>query len=186
MYDTLIQSIFGLLFTTMISLIKENLWKQFGASIDMLANAISMWPEERWETKKRFFYIAYHTLVFLEYYLTNPPPKDFTAELPFTESDSVVEDAVDDVLPDRIYTKAELLNYLQSSREKCRKAIAGLTDKNINDQWISPLGNRNYNIFELMLYNMRHVQHHTAQLNMMLRKEINEAPKWVSRAKESL
>jgi len=170
----------------MVQLIKESLWRQFGASIDMLHNAIAMWPDEQWETKKRFFYIAYHTLVFLEYYLTNPPPKDFIAELPFTESDAMVEDAVDDVLPDRIYSKAELLNYLRSSREKCRKAIAGLTDKNINDQWISPVGNRNYTIFELMLYNMRHVQHHAAQLNVMVRKEINEAPKWVPRVKESL
>ncbi len=57
----------------MVQLIKENLWKQFGASIDMLHNAIAMWPDEQWEMKKRFFYIAYHTLVFLEYYLTNPP-----------------------------------------------------------------------------------------------------------------
>jgi len=170
----------------MIHSIKESLWRQFGASIDMLHNAIAMWPDEQWETKKRFFYIAYHTLVFLEYYLTNPPPKDFIAELPFTESDAMVEDAVDDVLPDRVYTKVELLNYLRSSREKCRKAIAGLTDENINDRWISPLGDRDYSILELLLYNMRHVQHHAAQLNMMLRREINEAPKWVGRSNDQL
>ena len=166
----------------MINLIKESLWKQFGASIDMLHNAIALWPEEKWETKKKFFYIAYHTLIFLEYYLTNPPSNNFSAELPFTESDVVINDAVDDILPNRIYTKQELLNYLQSSREKCRNAIAGLTNENINDRWISPLGHRDYNFVELLLYNMRHVQHHTAQLNMMLRNEIHDAPKWIGRA----
>ena len=170
----------------MINVIRENLWKQFGASIDMLHNAIAMWPEEKWLAKKKFFYIAYHTLVFLEYYLTNPPPSNFSAGLPFTESNIVVEYAVDDLTPDRIYTKEELLNYLQSTREKCRNAIAGLTEENIYDRWVEPSGQRNYYIVELLLYNMRHVQHHSAQLNMMLRQEINDAPAWVGRAKDDL
>jgi hypothetical protein len=166
----------------MITEIKESLWKQFGASIDMLHNAIAMWPEERWETKKKFFYVAYHTSVFLEYYLTNPPPKNFSAELPFTESDVPVEDSVDDVIPNRTYSKKELLNYLQSSREKCRNAIAGLSVENISDRWVEPSGHRNYSFVELLLYNMRHVQHHAAQLNMMLRQELNNAPRWIARA----
>ena len=170
----------------MINLIKESLWKQFGASIDMLHDAIAMWPEERWETKKKFFYIAYHTLFFLEYYLTNPPPNNFTAELPFTELDVVVEDAVDDIIPNRIYSKEELLNYALSSREKCRQAIAGLTNENISDRWVEPSGHRNYSVVELLLYNMRHVQHHAAQLNMMLRQEINDSPKWIGRVKDNL
>jgi uncharacterized damage-inducible protein DinB len=34
---------------------------------------------------------------------------------------------------------------------------------------------------ELLLYNMRHVQHHAAQLNMMLRQATDSAPKWVSK-----
>ena len=166
----------------MITVLKESLWKQFGASIDMLHDAITMWPEENWETKKKFFYIAYHTLIFLEYYLTNPPPKNFNAELPFTEDNDPVEDGVDDILPDRYYSKEELLNYLKSCREKCRKVIAGLTDENINDRWISE--HRNYNFLELLMYNMRHVQHHAAQLNMILRREIDQAPRWLGRARE--
>ena len=170
----------------MITEIKESLWNQFGASIDMLHNAIAMWPEEQWETKKKFFYVAYHTSVFLEYYLTNPPPRNFSAELPFTESDVAVEDAVDDVIPNRIYSKKELLNYLQSSREKCRNAIAGLSDENISDRWVEPSGHRNYSFVELLLYNMRHVQHHAAQLNMMLRQELNDAPRWIARVSGDL
>jgi uncharacterized damage-inducible protein DinB len=35
---------------------------------------------------------------------------------------------------------------------------------------------------ELLLYNMRHVQHHAAQLNMLLRRRTNSAPpRWVSK-----
>jgi hypothetical protein len=39
---------------------------------------------------------------------------------------------------------------------------------------------------EVFLYNMRHVQHHMAQLNLLLRQRIDDAPKWVSRTKHSL
>jgi hypothetical protein len=36
---------------------------------------------------------------------------------------------------------------------------------------------------ELLLYSMRHVQHHSAQFNLILRETIDSAPGWVSRAK---
>jgi uncharacterized damage-inducible protein DinB len=34
---------------------------------------------------------------------------------------------------------------------------------------------------ELLLYNMRHVQHHAAQLNMLLRQAGAPQPDWVSK-----
>ena len=168
----------------MIDLLKESLWKQFGASIDMLKNAVALWPEERWNSDKKFFYNAYHCLVFLDYYLTNPP-KDFTAALPFTnvEPGEIPADAIDDVLPNRIYSKQELLDYVNFNREKCSAAISGLTEEKLNERWIEE-GSMNYAFIELLFYNMRHVQHHAAQLNMMLRQTINRAPGWVARVGE--
>jgi hypothetical protein len=167
----------------MITSLKESLWKQFGASIDMLENAIILWPEDYWHTHKKFFYNAYHCLVFLDYYLTIPP-QNFSSPLPFTlaESDDVIADVIDDVIPDRVYSKQELLDYLQLSREKCNTLITGLTVEKLNERWIEDPGNMNYSVLEILLYNMRHVQHHTAQLNMLLRQSINNAPGWVSRA----
>lgn len=132
--------------------------------------------------------MAYHCLVFLDYYLTSPP-KNFTSPLPFAlaeSDDAIPEDAIDDVIPDRIYSKKELLDYLQSSREKCHNLIEELTEDKISDRWIEEPGSMNYSILEILLYNMRHVQHHAAQLNFFLRKEINNAPGWVSRAHDDL
>jgi hypothetical protein len=34
-----------------------------------------------------------------------------------------------------------------------------------------------------LLYNLRHVQHHAAQLNLILRQAVDSAPGWVGRAK---
>jgi hypothetical protein len=36
-----------------------------------------------------------------------------------------------------------------------------------------------------LLYNMRHVQHHVEQLNLILRQETDSAPEWVSRARST-
>jgi hypothetical protein len=167
----------------MIEVLKESLWKQFGASIDMLKNAIELWPEDYWNSQLRFFYLSYHTLVFLDYYLTKPP-EDFNSSLPFTiiGPAEMAPDAVDDIKPDKIYTKEELLDYLQSCRRKCRHIIENLTEQNVHERWIEKQSRRNYSTLEILLYNMRHVQHHAAQLNLMLRERTNLAPNWVSRA----
>jgi hypothetical protein len=177
----------------MINALKESLWKQFGASIDMLKNAITLWPEEYWNTRKKFFYIAYHCLVFLDYYLTIPPKK-FSSPLPFiiAELDNIPDDAIDDVIPERIYSKGELLDYLQSSRDKCHNVIAGLSEEKIKERWIEEPnqmvagGTMHYSVLEILLYNMRHVQHHAAQLNLLLRQEINNAPGWVLQVEDGL
>ncbi len=172
----------------MITALKESLWKQFGGSIDMLKNAIALWPEEQWLTHKKFFYMAYHCLIFLDYYLTIPPTQNFSSPLPFTETgpENAPADAIDDIIPDRVYSKKELLDYLEASREKCRKLIAGLTEEKLQERWIEVIGNKNYSIFELLLYNMRHVQHHAAQLNLLLRQRINDAPHWVRHVTDKL
>jgi hypothetical protein len=36
---------------------------------------------------------------------------------------------------------------------------------------------------ELLLYNMRHVQHHVAQLNLLLRQTVDSAPAWVAKTR---
>jgi hypothetical protein len=170
----------------MIDALKESLWKQFGASIDMLKNAIALFPDDYWNDNKKLFYITYHALIFLDYYLTIPP-KNFSAGLPFTitEPDNQPEDAIDDIIPNRIYSKNELLEYLQSSRNKCHQLISDLTKEKLAERWIEEEGTRNYSFLELLLYNMRHVQHHAAQLNLLLRQGIDNAPRWVSRAEEN-
>ena len=158
---------------------KQTLWKQFGASIDMLENAIQLCPPALWDAENKFWYYAFHTLFYLDYYLTLDPD-NFLPPSPFTLSEFDPKGGP----PDSVYTKEELLTYVQYNRNKCHDMIANLTDETANQRWINPY--RNYSILELLLYNMRHVQHHTAQLNMLLRQGINDAPRWVSHTKIDL
>ena len=159
--------------------LKETLWRQFGASIDMLENAIKHCPPEFWDTEKNFWYNAYHGVFWLDYYLTLQPDT-FSPPLPFTLSEFDASGA----MPDRTYSKEEVLAYLAYSRKKCLDVISGLTDEIATSRWVN--AHKDYTVLEILLYNMRHVQHHAAQLNLLLRQEIDYAPKWVSVAKRVL
>ena len=158
---------------------KETLWKQFGASIDMLENAIQRCPAKLWDTEKKFWHIAYHCLFYLDYYLTLEPDS-FSPPSPFTLSEFDPNGA----MPHRTYTKEELISYLKHGKKKCHHVIAGLNTKKAGARWVNAY--KDYSVFEILLYNMRHVQHHAAQLNLLLRQEIDDAPRWVSQTATKL
>lgn len=167
----------------MIDIFKHSLWSQFGASIDSLKNAISMWPDAYWKTDTKFFYNAYHCLIMLDYYLDIPFTGAFPSVLPFTfsETGQQPDGVLGDMVPNRIYTKTEMLLYLAALRKKCKTFIFGLTEEQFNGRWTEGAGEHdmNYTVPEILFYNMRHVQHHAAQLNMLLRQKIDKAPAWV-------
>ncbi len=171
---------------------KAIVWNQFGAAIDMLDNAIRACPEHVWgdfskkpEWKKKdvvgFWYPVYHTLFFLDYYLSDSDSEEgFAPPAPFTLSEFDPEGA----LPARVYTKEELLSYLEHGRQQFKRVMAGWTEEGAHRPSRIPW--RDMTVAELLLYNMRHVQHHAAQLNLILRQSTDSAPDWVSKAKIKL
>lgn len=159
---------------------KRMFWRQFGAAIDMLENAITACPEELWGDRQRqpeFWYVAYHTLFLLDLY-QGGTLKGFAPPAPFNM------DELDPagVLPPRVYTKDELLAYLRHGRAKCRATIHALTDEQAarpaEFDWVDMSQG------ELMLDNLRHVQHHAGQLNLILRQVTDSAPRWVGSVRE--
>jgi len=161
---------------------KEILWKQLGAAIEMLDNAIRSCPEEVWSDRERqpeFWYTAYHALFFLDLDLSGSL-EGFAPPAPFTLSE--LDPA--GVLPERTYTQAELGAYAEHCRQKCREVLANLTEETADRlskfDWVTlPFAER-------LLYTLRHVQHHTGQLHLILRQTTNSAPGWVKQTKGEL
>jgi hypothetical protein len=159
---------------------RDAVWQQLGAALDMLENAVVACPEELWSDRSQqpeLWYAVYHTLFFLDLYLSGSvegflPPPPFNLD----ELDPA------GILPERPFTKGELQPYLEHCRAKARATIAALTDETAREVRRFPWGPE-MNFLELLLYNLRHVQHHTAQLNLLLRRETGAAPGWVGRAK---
>lgn len=152
--------------------LKNSIWRQFGATIDYLVNTMRACPDELWHARlwfhpgeqpefSQFWYRAYHTLFWLDLYLTGaeegflPPP-------PFT----LIEQDDEGPLPERAYTKAELVGYAVDCRARCRAAIAALSDETAHRVCRFSWGECSF--LELLIYNLRHVQEHSGQLNLLL------------------
>ncbi len=165
---------------------KFGFWRQFGAAIDMLNNALRACPDELWQVQiynegmerpefGEFWYVAYHALFWLDFYLAGSA-EGFAPPPPFTLSELEA-----DLIPERVYTKAELQTYLEFGRDKCREKIESAADLLVAQQcrpeWPE------MSVAELMLYNMRHVQEHAAQLSLFLGLKVGSAPGWVAKAR---
>jgi hypothetical protein len=167
---------------------KTIIWQQFGAAIDDLDNALRACPDELWQarlwsepSREKFFlpeywYIVYHTLFWIDLYLTGAE-EGFVPPSPF----ALIEQNEEGPLPERPYTKDELQAYLADCRRKCQATIEALTDEEA--QRLCRFGWGEVSFAELMLYTMRHVAGHAAQLNLLLGQKMASPPDWVIKAK---
>ena len=178
----------------MDTLWRTPVWKQFGAAIDMLDDALTACPDSLWRQpvwhdpsipseRTEFWYIAYHTLFWLDLYLFGSE-EGFVPPAPFA---LVEQDDAIGPLPDRPYSRDELRVYLASVRQKCRAIIETMTDEKarqpVNFGWMSEGEVVSY--LELQLYNMRHVQGHAAELSLVLgQHSVPADTDWVTRAKD--
>ncbi len=167
----------------MDSALKTMVWQQFGAAIDMFDDAITACPDRLWAAVLwddaddprygQFWYVAYHTLSWLDLYLTGDY-QSFVPPAPFVRGQ----------LPEKPYTKAEIRGYLLQCRRKCQSVIEGLTDEKANRictfDWMAPT------FLELQLYCMRHVQEHAAQMNLLLGQNGVTGMDWVAKARDEV
>jgi hypothetical protein len=161
------------------------IWNQFGAAIDTLGDALRACPDDLWQERlyderavqpefAEFWFIAYHALFWLDFYLSESP-EGFAPPAPFTLSE--LEEGQ---LPERVYSRAELLAYLDYGRDKCRSRLESLTSALLTHERADWPG---MTVAGSMLYNLRHVQEHAAQLSLFLGQRVGSAPRWVVRAR---
>ena len=165
-----------------------SLARMYGVMTDELEKAIrecpdELWEESLWEVRKSdpyvwpvrrvdgsdegehllqvysaFWNVAYHTLFFFDCYLEGGgegcvPPPPFRAE-----------DQGENVIPDRSYTKDELLSYVEHCRSKAQATMDSLTP----EQALRPAGRRGRPFADLLMHNLLHVREHSAQMSMFL------------------
>ena len=161
--------------------LKTGIWQQFGASIDTLDDAISACPDRLWSAVLwndsddprygQFWFVAYHTLFWLDLFLTGSS-KGFAPPEPFIRG----------VLPEKPYTKDDVLTYLKQCRQKCQATIEALTDEKA--RWVCIFDWMEPTFHELQLYSMRHVQEHAAQLSFFLGQNGVLGQDWIAKAKD--
>ena len=159
---------------------RTSIWKQFGAAIDMLADAISLCPDHLWtvelwkdsddERYGQFWFVAYHTLRWLDLFLKGTKA-GFAPPSPFILG----------ALPEQPYPKDQVLAYLGVCRAKCQSTIEGLTDEKAQQRCVFEWMELSY--LELQMYSMRHVQEHASQLSLVLGQHEVTGLDWIASAR---
>ncbi len=162
--------------------LKKILWSQICASIETMENAVRACPVEVWSNSQKpewnprgivgFWYLAWHTAFWLDFYMT-----DLKVEFAPPEPLDLREMGSGGLLPDLPYDKDVVLSYLAIGRGKAHVLLESTTDQ------MAPSRRKGLGIAELFIYNIRHIQHHSAQMNLILRQKVGSAPDWVSKGK---
>lgn len=163
---------------------------QFKAALRMFADCLNVADESHMEAqigKYPFWQVAYHTLCFIDCYLS-PSDDAFRAEMaaravaaketgafnpqPAGEAELAEE------YPSRRFTLSELRVYMGMCMDKFERIFAAQTPETL----AGPSGFKRLPFCraELHLYNMRHIMHHCGQLSAALRR-FEMDPKWVGR-----
>jgi len=160
---------------------QQSVERQFLVTIDAFGAALRTCPDAVWEKRLwedepdqwvasgfgTFWYLCYHTLFWLDLYLDGAE-EGFAPPAPF----DLVEMQAHETLP-RTYTRAELLSYLDYCRQKCQDTIRMLSIERANQVCRFAWGDVPY--AELLLYTMRHVQEHAAQLHLFIGQQAGES-----------
>ena len=160
--------------------IKGIIKSQYRASLSVLEEAITKCPDELWDdslTNQRFWHICFHTLFFTHLYLQVEEPafvpwKKHRDEYQFFESLPWPPHRAPKI--GAPYSKTEILEYLALCQDEVEDKVDALdlkADSGFN--WL-PI-----NKLELQFYNIRHIQHHTGQLDDRLRNGAAINIRWI-------
>lgn len=157
---------------------------QYHAALAMLRSVIERFPEELWLDdghRNAPWQIAYHALFFTHFYLS----RDEASFVPWerhqrgTQNPDAIggppdPDSTLPVIPEP-YPKADVLAYWQVCDDMIEDAVDALDlDRPESGFYWYPISK-----LEHQIVNIRHIQHHAAQLGDRLRQRLDEGTGWV-------
>jgi hypothetical protein len=155
----------------MTEFIKQILKNQFEAALCMMHHCIEACPPQHWEGKianGSFRWVTYHTLFFVDLYLSRTE-HEFTLRDLHQHGGDEREPIVSAGL-----SKDETRAYVAICRKKTIDTLAAETRESLEGD--SGFSYRRISRAELHIYNIRHIQHHTGQLSAYLGR-IDDGPK---------
>jgi hypothetical protein len=169
--------------------------RQFAAAIQMLRLAVEACPENLWDDRAHgtpFWHLAYPALFYADFYLSDNAEAFQTVVRNVAEKFSLQDYQVDKAMflpgdygqfggvvstPERAFTRVQLLEYADHCLRKNDEKFSKLTDNLALERCGFPW--YNLNVGEFLLNNLRHTQHHTGQLVILLRRHANIGIDWL-------
>jgi uncharacterized damage-inducible protein DinB len=169
-----------------MSVVIEALIGQFEASLKTLKNVIASCPDEYWHEKDNdypFSQVAFHTLFYIDYYLTDTV--EAMKQQPFhVDHQSAFRDyeELGEEMPTSVYEREFILEYLAF----CHDMILALRTNGTEERLEKTLkiNGQPMSTLEMLIYVIRHIQHHTAQMGLRLQFQYGNEMEWVGRGWE--
>lgn len=170
----------------MLDTLKELIAHQYEASLSTLNVAVTRCPDANWNERVatwKFSQAAFHAVFFTDVYLQPGDDVERLKHQPFHiehKADFRDYEELEDRVPVLLYEKPFVLSYLRYVRDKAQETIARETAGVLAGP--SGFARRKCSRAELHIYNIRHIQHHAAQLSLRLRLDAAIDIPWIGHA----
>jgi hypothetical protein len=164
----------------MIEIFKELITNQYEAAFCTLNSCVDRCPEAEWNAsvfQLKFCQVVFHTLFFADYYLG--PAEEPLRQQPFHRQHAGVfldYEELEDRAPVRLYEKSWTQLYLKHCRTKGAEVIRSETAESLHA--MAEFARRTHSRAELHVCNIRHIQHHAAQLSLRLKIDCQRDVPW--------
>ena len=168
--------------STILSEIKKSYLRQIGAAFKMLEYTIDKANDTTWTARINnmpFWQICYHVLWHTDFYFhanqATFQPQSFDMKgiknISIKPDSQMIEDQKHPI------SKRNMKAYCTYAKQKANQFI-----QNINESYFttpSPFEWHGFPKIDLVDYNLRHLQHHVGQLDIILRREQNMGNPWI-------
>ena len=167
----------------MLETYKQSIANQLDAALCMLDLCVERCPDAMWNGRVgnlAFCQVAFHTLFFTDFYLGGPDEESFRNQPFHVANRHIFRDyeELEDRVQVLLYDKPGIKAYCGHCRNKASQVIAAETEDSLQAPvWIRAKGVLRA---ELYVVNIRHIQHHAAQLSLRLRLDAKESIPWVA------
>jgi len=169
----------------MESTVKSLILHQMTASIDTLKYCIESCPESEWQEAHKdapFSQVIFHALFYTDFYLGRDSVPFKEQPFHISHKDIFLDyEEMEDKIPEHLYEKTFCLEYLAHCLAKLRATVEAETADSFAGE--SGIDFRKISRAELYVYNMRHIQHHAAQLGLRIQMVAGKEMPWFSGAK---
>jgi hypothetical protein len=165
----------------MLDTIKQLVANQFEAAFCTLSACIDRCPETSWNARvgnHKFCQVVFHTLFYADFYL-GQNEASFRRQPFHRDNERFFGDyeEFEDRAPQSLYAKPSIKKYLEHCRKKALEVIAAESAETLSARAV--FQRREFSRAELHVYNIRHIQHHAAQLSLRLRLDANQEIPWI-------
>jgi DinB superfamily len=168
--------------STLLSEVKKSYSRQIGAAFEMLEHVIDNANDTTWTARISnvpFWQICYHVLWFTDFYFhaneATFQPQGFDMKdihkYEIKPDSQMIENQKHPI------SKSNMKAYCKYTKQKANEFIQSINDTYFTTP--SPFDWHGFPKIDLVDYNLRHLQHHVGQLDVILRREQNMGNPWI-------